>query len=152
MPHRFRDYQHVLRIAAIFVVAIVTFLAWRSWMVPADFGKYGHFRAGALDDAMRRPVAYAGQAACVDCHSDVAQVRQSGRHAKVACEACHGPLSQHAAGEGDKPVKPQALKLCPVCHSAGSGKPKAFPQVDVREHMGETACTECHTAHSPHIS
>jgi cytochrome c554/c'-like protein len=152
MQVRFRDVEHVLRIGVIFVVAVAAFLVWRSWMVPPDFGKYGHFRAGALEDGMRRPVVYAGQAACVDCHSDVAELRKAGRHAHVACEACHGPLSQHAVGEGDKPVRPQALKLCPVCHAAGQGKPKTFPQVVVQDHMGDTACTECHKAHSPHIS
>lgn len=152
MSNRLRDFEHVLRIAGIFAIGIGAFLVWRSWMVPADFGKYGHFRPGALDDAMAHPVVFAGQATCVECHSDVGEIRAAGRHAHVACEACHGPLARHAMGEGDKPARPQALKLCPVCHAARKGKPATFPQVVISDHMGDTPCTECHQAHSPHIS
>lgn len=53
---RFRDYEHVLRMAALFVLAVVAFIAWRSWMVPPDFGVYGHFRAGEdTSDRTARP-------------------------------------------------------------------------------------------------
>ncbi len=152
MPNRFRDFEHVLRMAVVFAIGIAAFLVWRSWMVAPDFGRYGHFRAGALDDGMARPIVYAGHAVCLECHGDVGEVRAAGRHAHVACEACHGPLAQHAAGEGEKPARPQALALCPVCHAARQGKPATFPQVVVQDHMGDTPCTECHQAHNPHIS
>jgi Cytochrome c554 and c-prime len=152
MPNRFKDFEHVLRIAVAFAIGIGVFLVWRSWMVSPDFGRYGHFRAGALDDAMGRPVVFAGQTACLDCHGDVGEARSAGRHAHVACEACHGPLAAHASGEGDTPARPQALVLCPVCHAAKQGKPATFPQVVVQDHMGDTSCTECHRAHNPHIS
>src|SRR5512141_627300 len=52
-PLAFADYEHVLRMAAVFVVAIVCFLGWRLWMVPKDFGQYGHFRGGAIADAAK---------------------------------------------------------------------------------------------------
>jgi hypothetical protein len=152
MPRRFRDFEHVLRIAGLFVLGTAAFLVWRAAMVPPTFYRYGHFRAAALDAVMAQPLAYAGQAACVDCHSDVGEARAAGRHARVACEACHGPQARHAAGEGEKPTRPVALKLCPVCHAAGQGKPATFPQVVVKDHMGDTPCTECHQAHNPHIS
>jgi len=152
MPIRFRDYEHVLRIAAIFAVGVILFIAWRGAMVPSSFYQYGHFRGDALHDVMAQPVRFAGQATCVECHADVGAARAAGRHAHVACEACHGPLARHAAGEGETPVRPQALKLCPVCHAARQGKPSAFPQVVVQEHMGDTPCTECHQAHNPRIS
>ena len=89
-PLSFRDYEHVLRMAAVFAAAIVFFLVWRSWMVPRDFGVYGHFRAGAIADAAARTPGFAGQAACIECHDDVQKARLAGRHAGIGCEACHG--------------------------------------------------------------
>jgi len=149
----FRDYEHVLRMAGLFVLAIAAFLVWRSWMVPRDFGVYGHFRAGAIADAASRPLHFAGQASCVGCHDEVQAVRATGRHAAVACEACHGPLGQHAGGETDvAPVRPSPRALCLTCHTALQGRPKAMPQIVVKDHSEAGPCTECHKAHAPGIS
>lgn len=149
----FRDYEHVLRMAGLFVLAIAAFLAWRSWMVPPDFGVYGHFRAGAITDAAKRTPRYAGQASCIECHDEVQQVRVTGRHAKIGCEACHGPLGGHARGETDvAPVRPNPRAVCLTCHTARHGVPKAFPQIVVKEHSEAGPCTECHKAHAPGLS
>ena len=37
-PPRLRDYGHVLRVAAVFTFLVLSFLIWRAWMVPDDFG------------------------------------------------------------------------------------------------------------------
>lgn len=148
-----RDYEHVLRMAALFAIGIGAFLTWRSWMVPSDFGVYGHYRAGAVEAAAMRPSHYAGQAACIDCHSDVQQVRATGRHAGVACEACHGPLRAHATGETDvAPIRPSPRAVCLSCHTALLGMPATFPKVVVNEHSEAGPCTECHAAHAPALS
>jgi len=52
---RLRDFEHVLRVAAILAFGLVAFIAVRSWLVPDDFGVYGFFRAGALDDNRAHP-------------------------------------------------------------------------------------------------
>jgi hypothetical protein len=150
---RFQDYEHVLRIAALFAFATIAFLAWRSWMVPPDFGVYGHYRAGAIADAMVRTPRFAGQAACVTCHEDVQQLRVTGTHAKVSCEACHGPLGQHAAGEMETaPIRPSPRGVCLTCHTSRVGMPVAFPKVIVNEHSEAGPCTDCHRAHAPGVS
>ena len=46
---RFRDYEHIVRMAVVFAMGIALFLVWRAWMVPPDFGVYGHYRAGTLE-------------------------------------------------------------------------------------------------------
>jgi hypothetical protein len=146
----FADYQHVLRLAGVFALAIAAFLAWRWWMVPSDFGTYGHYRAGAIADAATRPSHYAGQAACVTCHDDVRQVRATGRHAQIACEACHGALGPHARGETDAaPIRPSSRGVCLTCHTARLGMPAAFPKVIVNEHSEAGPCTDCHKSHAP---
>jgi hypothetical protein len=150
---RFRDYEHIVRMAVVFAMGIALFLVWRAWMVPPDFGVYGHYRAGAIADGLQRPMRFAGQAACVECHEDVQQARAAGRHAHVACEACHGPLGQHARGEVDAaPIRPSPRAICISCHAAGSGKPKAFPQVVIQEHSDAGPCTACHDAHAAGVS
>ena len=107
MGRPFGPFNHVFRIALLFASGIGAFVVMRWWFVPTDFGVYGHYRAGALDDNRGRALAYAGQAACIECHGDVAEVRKAGRHANVRCEACHGPLARHASGESDgKPARP----------------------------------------------
>jgi hypothetical protein len=147
---RFRDFEHVVRIAALFAAGIAVFLLWRWWMVPADFGVHGHFRAGALADNMQRPVVHAGRAACLDCHSDVAETWLAGRHERVGCESCHGPLGRHARGEVDAPPRrPDGRTACVQCHAARAGMPKAFPRIVVSDHAGEATCISCHPAHSP---
>jgi hypothetical protein len=152
-PLSFGDYEHVLRMAAVFAVAIVCFLGWRSWMVPKDFGQYGHFRGGAIADAAKRTPVFAGQASCVECHDDVQKVRLTGRHAAIGCEACHGPLGKHARGETDvAPVRPSTRAICLTCHTAKEGLPKAFPRIVVKEHSEAGPCTECHKPHAPGIS
>ena len=153
MSGRFRDYEHVLRMAALFVLGVVVFIAVRSWMVPDDFGVYGFFRAGALDDNRAHPLVYAGRAACVDCHSDLVEERKGSRHEKIGCEACHGPLARHASGEDDaKPVKPDGRATCIRCHESKAGKPAGFPQVNAAEHAESGPCSECHNPHRPAVS
>ncbi len=154
MKTRSGDYTHLLRMAALFAVGVAAFVILRWAMVPADFGVYGHFRAGALQDNMAHPIRFAGQAACLDCHTDIGEIRAKGRHAGVACEACHGPLARHAADPGTvTPEKPDPRKTCLICHTMSASKPHGFPQVDVAEHAPEGPCTACHEQpHNPKIS
>jgi predicted CXXCH cytochrome family protein len=153
MSGRFRDYAHVFRMAAIFAVGIASFFAVRAWLVPKDFGVYGHYRAGALADNRSRPLAFAGRAACAECHDDIVAARKGGRHERVGCEACHGPLASHASGETDaKPGRPDPRALCVSCHDARVGKPAGYPQVHPDEHAAEGPCTACHQPHNPAIS
>ena len=153
MGDKFRNYSHLVRMAALFAFGVALFLVGRSLFVPADFGRYGHYRAGALDDARARPVSFAGQTACVECHSDIADTRKGSRHARVSCESCHGPLASHAAGDEPlKPVHPDGRITCVGCHAQSRSKPAGFPQVDVADHAGDNKCIECHNPHAPKIS
>jgi hypothetical protein len=153
MKPRASDYVHLVRMAGLFVVGITAFVVLRWLMVPADFGVLGHYRAGAVTDNMQPPLVYAGQAACVECHADVAELRAKGRHVQVACESCHGALAAHASNpDGQKPVRPDPRKTCISCHSANISKPKSFPQVVPEEHAPEGSCAACHVVHNPKIS
>jgi hypothetical protein len=153
MAARFDDYRHVLRVVALFLLGLVGFFVVRTLMMPAGFGVYGHYRAGALDDVRAQPVKFGGQQSCVDCHSDVAGMRAAGRHARVSCETCHGPLAAHAAEPSDvAPVKPDPRDLCLGCHVRNRSRPAWFPQIVPADHSESGPCSECHQPHKPGIS
>jgi len=146
------EWGHLIRPALVLLAALGVFLAVRAAVIPKEFGKYGHYRPGALDLVRSRAIRYAGQDTCVMCHEDEAKARASGKHAHVACEACHGPLAQHAEDPGSvTPKLPEVADLCRRCHEKDAAKPKSFPQVATAEHSGGTPCNSCHQPHNPHL-
>ena len=148
----FRDAGHLLRFAALFVIAFLLFWAIRGCVVPKTFGQYGHYRGAAIAEIAAHPVKYAGHAACEACHSDEADAKSKGKHAHVNCEACHGPQAAHADDPGSvTPAKLDTGALCIRCHSASASRPKGFPQVEAEEHSSGVPCETCHQPHSPAI-
>ena len=148
-----RNGEHLLRVAVLMALGLVVFLVVRHFIVPRDFGRYGHFRAGALDDIRAHPIKFAGREACEACHSDVAEVKSKGVHAKLGCEGCHGPLARHAEDPTSVvPKLPDTAVLCVRCHEANSARPKNFPQIVAADHANGLPCNTCHKPHSPKIS
>jgi len=150
---RFEDSKHLFRLAWIFAIGLVAFVLIRSVLVPKSFGKYGHYRGDAIAEIASLPVTFAGHQACETCHTDVLEVKDKGRHKSVNCEACHGALAKHVVDPGSvQPAKLDTLVLCVRCHEVNGARPKAFPQITVKEH-NETGlpCDTCHQPHSPRI-
>ena len=148
----FRDSGHLIRPALVLLAGLGLFVVIRAAVIPKDFGRYGHYRPGALDTILQRPISYAGQEMCLLCHEDQGKVRAAGKHAHVACEACHGPQAQHVDDPAaHKPVLPDVANLCRRCHEKDAAKPKAFPQVVTAEHSGGMLCNTCHQPHNPHL-
>jgi hypothetical protein len=152
MRRWFRDSAHLVRPALVLLAVMAIFLVVRSAIIPKAFGQYGHYRPGALDLVRQHPIAFAGQDTCVMCHDEQATARAAGKHAHVACEACHGPLAQHADDPAAHvPKLPDVADLCRRCHEKDAAKPKNFPQVATAEHSGGVACNSCHQPHNPHL-
>lgn len=151
MPSRWKDSEHLLRLAGLFGVGILIFAIAQAVLVPADFGQVGHYRTGALAANRARPLSFAGEATCVACHSDVGEAKAANQHRGVHCEACHGPQARHAESGENKPPRPDAATLCVRCHRADPARPASFPQINVKEHAGDEICTSCHTPHAPRI-
>jgi cytochrome c554/c'-like protein len=148
----FKDANHLLRLAAVFAAGFVIFIVLRGFLVPKSFGQYGHFRGDALAEIKSQPLHYAGHGTCETCHSDVLEQKVKGKHVRVNCEACHGPLAKHADDPGGTaPEKLDTAKLCVRCHEANTAKPKWFPQVVSADHSAGLACSECHKPHDPAI-
>jgi predicted CXXCH cytochrome family protein len=148
--NRFRDSAHLIRLAAVFVLGAVVFVAVRAAVIPKSFGRYGFYRGDALQVIRSRPLDYAGHETCEGCHPEVLAVKSKGVHAHVNCESCHGPQASHADDPVSvKPPRPDVAKLCVRCHSENIAKPSGFPQVDPKEHAQSQACNACHQPHSP---
>jgi hypothetical protein len=152
MRNRFKNAEHLIRVALVFIAGLVAFIVVRGMIVPKSFGQYGHYRADALKDIAARTPLFAGREVCAGCHSDVVDLKKTGKHVIVGCEACHGPLAKHAEDPSTiHPAKLDTAVLCAKCHEANSAKPKAFPQVITKEHAGDLACNTCHQPHKPKI-
>ena len=151
MKRSFKDYEHLVRLASIFVIGLLVFAVARAQFVPKDFGKLGHYRASAIDDIRRRPIAYAGRATCSECHSDVVDEAAPSKHKALPCETCHGPSAKHV---DDQEVLPKKLdgNFCVRCHAANTGKPSTHPTVNLTDHSDpKDSCTSagCHKPHDP---
>ena len=148
----FKDIEHLVRLAVVAAVGVVTFFALRAAVVPRSFGQYGHYRGDALGEVAARPISFAGHEVCEACHTEIAEQKNQGKHVVVACESCHGALAKHAEDPASmKPRKLDTAVLCARCHEANSAKPKDFPQVATAEHAGGLACDTCHQPHKPKI-
>ena len=115
------------------------------------FGEYGHYRGAAIAEIAAKPLHFAGHATCETCHADILDTKKTGKHANVNCEACHGPLQNHADDPSIQPAKLDTAVLCVRCHAASAAKPAGFPQIDPGQHGGGLACETCHKPHSPAI-
>jgi hypothetical protein len=133
-------------------VGLGLFLLVRAAVVPKNFGEYGHYRPAALGAMRARPLVFAGQSTCVLCHDAEAKTRAVGSHAHVACEACHGPLANHAEDPAaNVPQLPDVANLCRRCHEKDAAKPMGFPQVATVAHSGGMKCDGCHQPHNPKL-
>ena len=145
-----KDYEHLLRVAGVFAIALVGFFGIRAFLIPKSFGQYGHYRAEAINEIAALPTVHAGHQFCEVCHVDIHEAKTKGKHTGVACEACHGPQGKHADDPGSVvPQKPDPAKLCAQCHESSASKPASFPQISTADHFAGTVCNSCHPPHDP---
>ena len=145
-----KDASHLFRFLGLFVLAFVIFLVVRHFVVPESFGKYGHYRANAMNDVASHPTKFAGHETCEGCHADVADKKSHGKHAHVNCEACHGAIYQAL------PAPPEKLtayeKFVGLILKRPPPDPPILKHADdpmtVKPVLPDTAvlCVRCHTA------
>lgn len=139
------------RLAIAFAIFIALFLVLRHILVPDTFGKYGPYRAAALDDYAILRVNYSGQEACFTCHQDIEDLKAQDVHSEIHCETCHGPGQKHVADSLTADIlRPTGREFCGNCHVLNAAKKKdAINQIDLNIHNTGKNCIECHNPHQP---
>jgi predicted CXXCH cytochrome family protein len=123
-----------------------------------------------MEDTVVAPPAvegahYVGNAACADCHTNIARVFPLGPHARyykkdnpqwaamAGCESCHGPGSKHVAAGGGRDrfiVNPgRNPAACFQCHLETHAEfrlPNHHPVIEARMN-----CVQCHDPHGKDI-
>ena len=143
--------DQVVRLAVLFIIAIVGLVWARQVFVPDSFGERGHYRFDAVQANADLAIHYAGRHACVQCHTDHGDLINTSYHRTLSCEVCHGPANAHVEDpEGFTPAIPRERgKACLYCHAYLPSRPTGFPQIVERQHNPLEPCINCHDPHDP---
>jgi predicted CXXCH cytochrome family protein len=159
---------HIYRLAVVLVVIAAGFAALRSLAIPDSWDNEKFYRVDSLDDLKLQPLRMGGNEACAGsgCHEEQRMARHKerldalakGNHSGLACETCHGPLSDHVSGgrRAASALINRENTLCLGCHGPLLSRPKNFPQFNA-ENTGHwyfdveitTPCRDCHDPHEP---
>lgn len=166
--------SHLVVVGVLGLIAAGIAVSAFTAMVDDSFGTHElgqYYRKDSVAErAKSPPLSYADSESCLisACHGEnaedeVLRITLGGGHARIKCQACHGPAHGHASsgGEEDPPViwtsdrrlpatesealEPEALDeylaamardlvpFCMECHQTLAGKPRSFPQIDSLE-------------------
>ena len=143
-----------MRVVVIFIAVFIAFMGVRKLLIPESFGRLGHYRADAVDEFAAQQRHYAGEPACRRCHAKQASDKAKSGHRAISCESCHGALGAHADNpkSAAKPARPKETEIrafCGHCHERSLSRPARFPQINMKEHNPDGACSMCHQPHQP---
>ena len=142
--------QQIISLAILFALAIGALVWARILLIPESFGRYGHYRADAVDEIISQEIKYAGYRACIDCHDDISELKERSHHRDVSCEVCHGPAAKHTDSPDEfTPEAPRGRGYCPLCHGYNPSRPTGFPQIITMFHNPGQPCMKCHDPHNP---
>jgi hypothetical protein len=141
----------IFRLFFSFVVFVSVFILIQRALKPESFGKYGHYRADAIDDNIRKTSYFKGKEECASCHQDIFDLTDSDLHAEISCESCHSPkIDANTECKVMPPIVEGTIKFCATCHATNPARiKKGVPQLDFNEHEKGKNCIECHNAHAP---
>ncbi|UCF68357.1 MAG: cytochrome C [Acidobacteriota bacterium] len=144
--------EQITRLIGFFLLILLGYFVVRPMVIPRSYGLYGRYRAAAVHELREREPRHIGNSACAECHEDTVESVAASRHASLSCESCHGVGQAHVESFGEAEMKRPELDdiphFCGVCHHKRTGRPAAFPVVDIEEHMEGMTCTECHDPHA----
>jgi formate-dependent nitrite reductase cytochrome c552 subunit len=143
--------EQITRLLIFFLLILLAYFVVRPVLIPPTYGLQGRYRAAALGEIQSYEGTLVEREACADCHGDVSEALAQSRHAQINCQSCHGPGGDHVSDPlANRPFKATAEEMrqfCGLCHHERAGRPLAFPQVDIEEHMDGMACSDCHSPH-----
>jgi hypothetical protein len=154
--------KHFLRAIGLLLFVVAAAVVARGFLVPTSYGEFGHYRGDNVQQQRDHAVIMGGRESCKDCHDEMFEEVMGNSHARVQCENCHGPVTEHARDDdkfADMPILREAT-LCLGCHEKLVARPDSFPQIDVHTHLQEMGddpvsyarevCLTCHkNPHAP---
>ncbi len=146
--------KHLVRAGALLAILMFVFLVFRLMPTPVFLEEYGFYPRNAEENTeewSNLPVQYADPSVCGSCHPDKHSVWEESKHGTVSCENCHGPGEAHV-DKGTSLVMDTSREFCGLCHDKLLARPSGFPQVQLSEHGGQSACITCHNPHDPRIT
>jgi hypothetical protein len=142
--------EQLRRLSVLILVLVILFIILQYLLVPPDFGKYGHFRASAVNEIISQNIHYAGAEACGECHDDIKENKTKGYHRNISCEVCHGSGYAHTQDPSEVVLEaPRERGYCPLCHEYLPSRPTGFPQIVSASHNPMKPCIICHEPHDP---
>ena len=151
--------KHV--IILLLVVGVLGFIAKKAF-TPAGFGKYGYYRASAVQDELNLPTRHMTNDSCLPCHPYIKEMHLGGVHRTVSCEFCHAPLADHVrdgvvVAKMPRKSGAEIKTLCLRCHNRIiRARPKeSIKMISMPEHLEKKhvnvdhICDQCHNVHAP---
>jgi cytochrome c553 len=155
------EFRLIVVVATIVVATGIAFVV-KAQLIPDSFGKYGHYRADAIDEETQRPIRHGTNTSCLKCHAYEAAIHLKGRHKTISCEFCHGTYADHINNGkkiGALPVKKdtEITTLCLRCHNTEikARSQAVIKTVAMPEHLESQkvkvthTCNQCHHVHAP---
>ncbi|MDH3381460.1 MAG: cytochrome c3 family protein [Flavobacteriaceae bacterium] len=151
----------IFRLLLSFVVFVGIFMVIQDFLTPESFGKYGHYRANAIDDNKLVTPQYKGEQKCASCHEDIYDLKSETMefdedeyilHSNLKCETCHTPKIDANTDCKVMPPKIESTReMCGQCHSYQVSRKNKIKMIDLADHNVEKNCIECHNPHKPWI-
>jgi len=160
---------HVYRLIILLVVLGAVFAYIRHLAVPDSWDHTKGYRLNAVSELKLLEAHYGGRDSCgtAACHgqeqpsSHASQIEAlaGGSHSRLACEGCHGPISNHIANgvTQKRPPPSDPVGLCLTCHKPLLGR-TAVPVFDPENPLHESeqpdqypSCPDCHDPHDPKV-
>lgn len=137
---------------ALLVAVLAGGFAGASWFLGVAVDIFGFHPERNAAAWAARPVSFASDALCGDCHEPAVAALVDAPHANVPCQACHGPLEAHAVTEPPPAVeaatRSEVEATCVTCHSADIARPVTLAQVGLEDHYVAGFCADCHDPHA----
>ncbi len=157
---------HVYRLVALLVIGIAGFVGIKILATPAGWDHERSFRPAAEEELKALPMRFGGNESCAAsaCHEDDRpkthdyrlEAVSRGLHQGLACETCHGPLSEHVQDDktvGHANLDPN-IKLCLSCHQQLVSRPEEYAQFSetllYHDLLNVSAISSCRACHDPH--
>ena len=142
--------EQAVRIVFVFVVLAAVLLVVWQFILPPEMKEPALQQMSSMEREANKEIKYAGAEICGQCHEKEHDIKKTGYHRDLSCEACHGAAQKHVDNPTDvKPTSPKKRDYCSYCHNYNSSRPTGFPQINPDTHNARKPCVTCHNPHDP---